>query len=61
MVNEELRFVLRERCTYREAAARLGLPPEDVAARLRAALRELRQAMVTGSPTVTPPLAITEA
>lgn len=38
-----LRLVLRERCTYREAAKKLGLPPELVARRLRGALQELHK------------------
>ena len=33
-----LALVLREGCTYREAAARLGRPPAEVAAALRRAL-----------------------
>lgn len=61
VLNEELRLVLREHCTYRVAAARLGLPPALVAARIRAGLRELRQAMVTASPTPSPPVAVTDA
>jgi DNA-directed RNA polymerase specialized sigma24 family protein len=61
VLNEELQLVLQERCTYREAAARLGLPPGEVAARIRAGLRELRQSMLTASPTASPPVAVTEA
>lgn len=40
---EPLRLVLRDGCSYREAAERLGRPPTEVARQLRAALQEIHR------------------